>query len=181
MIKIIGITGVARSGKDTLFNAISEINKNLKFKRIALADELKSECDEFLIKNIGISAFTEETKEKEIIRPFLVTYGTHIRRKLNENCWIEKAEHTMLNSKDVDCFVITDVRFLNEMEWIKSKGGKVLHISRDGILPANKEESENDPHLRDNADVRLKVSTFTNDYQNKVRETILRNHDLQLS
>tara|TARA_B100000212_G_scaffold273998_1_gene213464 strand:+ start:1824 stop:2369 length:546 start_codon:yes stop_codon:yes gene_type:complete len=179
MNKIIGITGVARSGKDTLFNALSEINTNIVFKRIALADELKRECDEFLKKNIGISAFTEEPKEKEIIRPFLVTYGTHVRRKLNQNCWIDRAQETMDKFNGVDCFVITDVRFPNEMDWIRNKGGKVLHISREGVLPANQEESDNDPHLMKNADVRIKIATFQSDYQNKVKQTVMRNRELK--
>ena len=83
-------------------------------KRVAFADCLKSECDELLSKHMGISAFTENTEEKEIIRPLIVTYGTHIRRKLNKNCWIDKI-NGMVKSflNDIITFV-TDVRFENE-------------------------------------------------------------------
>ena len=35
---------------------------------------------------------------------------------------------------------ITDVRFKNEAEWIKSLGGYIFQISRDGFGPANEEE-----------------------------------------
>ena len=73
-MKVIGISGLARSGKDTLFQFLSGKLKedNISSKRLAFADELKEECDDFLKKNIGISAFTEKNSEKEIIRPFLV-------------------------------------------------------------------------------------------------------------
>ena len=50
-------------------------------QRLAFADELKKDVDSFLIEKLGISAFTENTKEKEIIRPMLTTWGTEIMRK----------------------------------------------------------------------------------------------------
>ena len=54
------------------------------------ADALKEECDELLGKYTDISAFTENNSEKKLVRPLLVTWGTSIRRKLDENCWIKK-------------------------------------------------------------------------------------------
>ena len=94
---IVGISGLARSGKDTLFKFLSEKlkNSNISSKRLAFADELKEECDDFLKKNIGISAFTETNTEKEIIRPFLVCYGTKVRRRLNKNCWIDRLSNKL--------------------------------------------------------------------------------------
>lgn len=65
MYSILGISGVARVGKDTLFTCIKEINKEINFTRMAFADELKRESDEFLMKNVGISAFTEDENEKD--------------------------------------------------------------------------------------------------------------------
>ena len=49
---IIGITGLARCGKDSFFNMASDILKNegIKTKRFAFADCLKSECNEILEK-----------------------------------------------------------------------------------------------------------------------------------
>ena len=86
-MRLVGISGLARSGKDSIYLKCEPILKNMGYsvKRVAFADCLKSECDELLSKYTGISAFTENTEEKEIIRPLLVTYGTHIRRKLNKN------------------------------------------------------------------------------------------------
>ena len=178
MYNILGITGVARVGKDTLFTCIKEINKGIKFSRLAFADELKKECDDFLIKNIGISAFTEDESEKKIIRPFLVTYGTHVRRKLDKDCWIKKIE-PMVSKERNKCFVITDVRFSNEAEWIKKMGGLVIHLSRDGILPANDDEKINDPILRNIADHKIKLPTFNEDLIGSVKNEILNSQVLQ--
>lgn len=178
MYNIIGITGVARVGKDTLFTSIKELNENMNFTRLAFADELKKECDEFLMKNIGISAFTENEEEKLIIRPFLVTYGTHVRRKLDKACWIKRIKESMSGSGN-KYFVITDVRFPNEAEWIKNQGGKIIHLSRDGVLPANDDEKINDPILNSLADFKIKLPTFTENLIESVKLEIGNNKILQ--
>tara|TARA_A200000159_G_C7173733_1_gene276533 strand:+ start:151 stop:696 length:546 start_codon:yes stop_codon:yes gene_type:complete len=178
MYKIIGITGVARVGKDTLFKCISDINSNIRVRRAAFADELKNECDDFLRKNINISAFTERDEEKSIIRPFLVTYGTHVRRKLDKNCWIKKLNEKINASEESESFIITDVRFENEAKWIKNKKGILVHLSRQGILPANKDESEQDPILKSMSDIKVNVPTFKDDYMSQVKNIIQKKEEL---
>lgn len=151
---IIGISGVARSGKDTLANGFVEIFKKcgIKAKRHALADELKKEVKSFLLKNIGIDSFTQNDHDKKIIRPFLVSYGTHLRRELNPNCWIEKLTE---NLKDDSLAIISDIRYENEAQWILDQGGFLIHITRlngqETIPPANEEERLNDPILQKKA------------------------------
>jgi hypothetical protein len=153
---IIGICGNARSGKDTMADLIIEIladNKIRSFKT-SFADEVKEECRDLLMKTIGIDSFTEETEDKNIIRPLLVTWGTEIRRKLNPNIWIEKLQGKLKNDSVA---IISDVRFLNEFEWIKKNGGYCIFIDRvkeDGsqIPPANNLEEENNLILRQKCD-----------------------------
>tara|TARA_B100002019_G_scaffold86192_1_gene74687 strand:- start:6268 stop:6915 length:648 start_codon:yes stop_codon:yes gene_type:complete len=143
MSKLIGVSGFARSGKDTFFERSKLLleKHGKKAVRVAFADALKSECDELLSKYTNLSAFTEEDSEKEIVRPLLVTYGTQIRRKLNENCWIEKVQPQVIEYLKSDYYVfVTDVRFKNEAKWINMNGGILVNISREGIKPANHEE-----------------------------------------
>lgn len=158
---IVGISGLARSGKDTLFKFLSDKlkNSNISSKRLAFADELKEECDDFLKKNIGISAFTETNTEKEIIRPFLVCYGTKVRRRLDKNCWINRLS-SKLKTINQDYVFITDVRYENEIEWVKSQGGKTIHIERHGNIAPNEEESKNDPILKSMSQYRVKWKNF---------------------
>lgn len=174
-MKIIGISGLARSGKDSFFELSKTFLKNrgVKYRRMSFADELKEECEELLSKYTGISAFTEKDSEKEIIRPLLVTYGTHIRRRLNKNCWIEKIE-----PKVIECFAneevvfITDVRFENEINWIHDHGGKSVHVTRCGITPPNKDEEENDPILRRESNFKIKWNNFESEDMIKVNKEI---------
>lgn len=141
---LVGVTGFATSGKDTLYAlCTNELSDNFNTRRYAFADQLKEECDDFLLKNVGISAFTSDPFQKEIIRPFLVTYGTHIRRKLNPNCWITRLEKSIRSEALMDHIIfITDVRFENEAIWIINNGGFIINVEREGIGPANQDEEQ---------------------------------------
>ena len=90
---IIGICGNARCGKDTMAELIQEAlaDINVKSKKINLADSLKDELRDLVDKTLGIDVYTDNTEEKTIIRPLLVTWGSHVRRKLDPNVWIKQA------------------------------------------------------------------------------------------
>lgn len=142
--KVIGISGVARAGKDT-FAAILIKQLELagkKVKRVALADPLKLFCDEFCRKNLGISAFTQDNAEKLLIRPLLVWFGDAKRKQTNGRFWIEQADKAIWdagltdeNKKPYDYVVVTDVRYdhyeADEASWIKrEKNGVLIHVSQ---------------------------------------------------
>ncbi len=164
MNKLIGVSGFARSGKDTFCNrACNFLNFHGETCSIySFADALKSELDELLLKHTGISAFTEKDEEKELIRPLLVTYGTDIRRKLNLDCWIESIQDSikfdLLRGKYV---FIADVRFLNEAEWVKSLDGYLFNIKRAGVLAANKDESEQHKFFKKYIDYTISWPSFS--------------------
>jgi hypothetical protein len=175
MKKLIGIAGYARSGKDTFFaRSAKYLNDNgLEAKRYAFADALKSEVDSLLTEYTGISAFTEKDSEKEIVRPLLVTYGTEIRRKLNPNCWIEKITPSVGEDLDKGKYVfITDVRFENEAQWIKSQGGLMVYIEREGIKPANHEEHTQNIRMKKYLNYKIFWPTFGFDDLDKCDEHI---------
>lgn len=177
---VIGVMGNARCGKDTAYLSIKDIFFDLDVHRVAFADELKKECDGFLRDNIGISAFTESPEEKEIIRPFLVTYGTHVRRKLDPSCWIKKAEESMCYGEE-SINVVTDTRYPNEAKWVKKNNGLLIFLNRNGIEPANEEEASNNPILRSMADVVIEMPTFQKDYLSRCRHIIQNQlNDLQI-
>ena len=121
MSKLIGISGFARSGKDTFYQRgkIALEKEGYKACRFAFADALKYEIDEILAKYTEISAFTENKTEKELIRPLLVTWGTDIRRKIDENCWIKKIQSDVEKKIKEGYYVfVTNVRYKNEAEHI---------------------------------------------------------------
>jgi hypothetical protein len=161
---IIGISGVARSGKDTLANGFVRILKELgvKSERLALADELRSECRSFIKKTLNIDVLNMTDDEKKIVRPFLVFWGTHMRRKADENCWIKALEK---RRKPDALTIVSDVRYQNEADWVKESGGFLIHIARldekgEFVQAPNQEERENDPLLIEKSNVSFVWNTF---------------------
>ena len=137
-IKIIGISGVAKSGKDTLFSTLQKIGKEqrLYLKRYALADQLKKDLDPFLLEKFGISAFTTIPREKEIIRPMLVAYGRGKRIISKGTYWTTIVFNQIQKDLKSGDFipVITDIRYSefekDELSWIKKNNGTLIHLTR---------------------------------------------------
>lgn len=145
---IIAIGGFARSGKDTCCKALLETAPEpIKGRRIAFADILKNEVDEFLIKETGISAWTDDPKEKEIIRPFLVFWGTDFRRQYDPEYWIQKVDKVIDDDNEHNTFIITDLRFPNELEWVKKNNGISFILKRKGVEAPNSTEEINNAEL----------------------------------
>lgn len=140
--KVIGLCGVARCGKDSFANFLKESKQNY-FCKSSFAFELKKDLDSFLTDKLGISAFTEDNVEKEIIRPLLICWGTDvIREKVNKNQWIDKIEKKVLENYNKGLItIIPDVRFSNEVEWIKQNGFSI-YIHQEGCLPNGYIEQE---------------------------------------
>jgi hypothetical protein len=165
MIKVIGLSGVAQSGKDTFCaSAIRLLNKQgVKAQRVSFADALKADADPFLLDRVGISAFTTKIEEKTLIRDFLVAYGTKLMRKIDQSCWINKVSPLVEENINNDIItIITDIRYQNEMSWVQDDlGGKCMHLTRvlpdnkGEALPANSEELLNDPILESMANIQL--------------------------
>lgn len=160
-IIVLGIAGLARSGKDTFFE-LTNSNRilDLPYEKHSFADEVKEDLDDFIKSKFGFSAFTEIKSEKDVIRPLLVAWGTHVMRKLDQDHWIKKIS----NKLKPNCInFITDVRYENECIWIKDrKMGKVIYLSRSGVKPPNEEEKINDPKIKALADKKLHWETFSN-------------------
>jgi hypothetical protein len=152
MKKIIGISGNARSGKDTVGRFIKDIfeKKGLNVQLVSFAAKLREEVDEFCRDKLGISAFTTDDVEKKLIRPFLVCWGTEIRRNIDVSHWINALDRSMTDEQTL--YVVTDLRFENEYQWIKDNGGITVYLERSAIAPANEYESFNNAILKGRVD-----------------------------
>lgn len=165
--KIIGVSGCARSGKDTFFNILKKYLPEIE--QVALAYELKKDLDEFVKSKIGVSVFTDETKDKTLIRGLMVEYGK-IKRQQTEGtywtCLAQKKVNDILRSDKIP--VVTDIRYdiypKDEFHWLKDQNNGVLvHVTRmfgeDEIPPANEEEAINNEKLKTKADFSIKWNT----------------------
>ena len=109
------------------------------------------------MKKVGISAYTEIPEEKELIRPLLVEYGTGLMRKINENVWVDRMQLSLDLAKATNMtLIITDVRYVNEVDWIHSQDGIMVYVEQTGNKPANEEEKANDPLIKKKANASIK-------------------------
>ena len=143
---LIGIAGFARTGKDSLASILAHLleGQSHRCKITSFAYYLKKDIDSFLQSRLNISAFTEDPKEKEIIRPLLVCWGTKIiRDKIDSEYWIRKMHNVRVvhRSQGIKT-IIPDVRFQNEVEWVHSLGGATIYIERENVNPINQDEEE---------------------------------------
>lgn len=124
MYTIVGLTGPAGAGKDTVAEMIQRI---YGFKRIAFAHTLKN--------MLAIAGMPEPERElKEALLPGLPfswrraaqTLGTEWGRSLDPDLWVKL---TMLHmQRNPGNYVISDVRFENETAAIRQLGGTIVHI-----------------------------------------------------
>ena len=143
---IIGIAGHARSGKDKLGQEWASLlrENGIEANCYAFADALKASTDAFLLKELKISAYTEDPEEKLIIRPFLVFWGTEIMRKIDDEVWVNRLTD-QISCRGIN--IITDLRFPNELKWINDNDGHLFMINRVGVGPANESEKTNNTIL----------------------------------
>jgi hypothetical protein len=159
---IIGISGYARSGKDTFGISLQRILKTYKVNSEinAFANVLKEDLNQFLIDKFNISAFTKNDAEKFLIRPMLVAYGES-KRNQNPNYWIDQIKEKAKNKLTI----ITDVRYENEAKWIIDSGGFLIHLNRqkqDGsyVEAPNPQEAENNPKVANLASLKIVWQTI---------------------
>jgi hypothetical protein len=151
----IGISGAARAGKDTLCRALirhfNRINMNAVRKSIA-GDQVKSDLFDVLMDNFDIDAFTEDSDEKEFMRPLLVEYGKMQRKKTSGRYFIDRFEPKL------DCInILPDIRYVeypnDEVYWLKNEvNGLLIFVERKSVFDANDTEKVNNFIIRQIAD-----------------------------
>ncbi len=166
-MKIIGITGRARSGKDTLAHFLVDHHG---YVRVGLADPLRG----FVSTITGLT--TEELTDsslKEAPLPWLggisprrmmQTLGTEWGRDLvDDQLWLKVAQRAIEKAQrnGAPGVVIPDVRFDNEAEMVRAMGGEVVLLTRDGTAAVEAHSSESgvsehliDEHIENNTTVR---------------------------
>ena len=177
-VPAITIAGKMGYGKDYVGNLIKDNFSNVE--KISFADALKEEVEYIinLIRNnsslehiayemnvskdeikplyIAMIAFKDINeltvkKKNSTIRFMLQYWGTDVRRKNNENYWVQKTVNKILEiNKLGNVALITDGRFPNELKGVSELNGITIQLdiskekqienllNRDGILP-NKE------------------------------------------
>lgn len=144
---LIGLTGHARSGKDSIGAHLVGAHD---FRQISFAAPLRA----MLMAGFDFSyaSFEGDAKEREIPwigrspRYLMQTLGTEWGRELvASDIWLRCAERRIVlggGTGKVN-WVITDVRFDNEAAFVRKLGGQVWRVVRPDAIPVSPHASEN--------------------------------------
>lgn len=147
---IIGLTGPAGSGKDTVRDILAKHG----YYGFAFADPIREMLKPLLLAcGVDLAYMTaRHLKEQPMpvlgvsYRQLAQTLGTEWGRALAPDFWLRMAAASMtevsISTFGPPCFVISDVRFPNEAEWIRGLGGQVWRIDRPGVAPVREHASE---------------------------------------
>jgi len=131
---IIGLGHRAQSGKDTLADFL--VAKH-GFTKVAFATPLKEAArDIFLLSDEQMYGSLKEVVDPRwgrSPRDILQKLGTEgVRNVFGNSTWVNRCKFGMEPGKD---YVISDVRFLNEVEAIQAWGGYVVKVDRPSLKP----------------------------------------------
>lgn len=141
---VIGIAGKARTGKDTAADFIVAERGGYRY---SLADPIRA----MIRAGFNINAADEywrRHKEEPIaalggvsLRQLMQTLGTDWGREMiGRDVWLVLATSRLIQQGSG--MVIPDVRFDDEAEWIRGRGGVVLHLRRRNAQEVSEHISE---------------------------------------
>lgn len=142
---IVGIGHNYQVGKDTAAQALC---KELGYRRVGFADKLKAlalEIDPLITsatRAVNVDAgrgrlkwtvqgltWDDAKRHHPEVRAILQRLGVGARQVFGENFWVDQCIGHLPDDVKV---VVPDVRFINEAEAIKAKGGILIKVTRPG-------------------------------------------------
>jgi hypothetical protein len=150
MKMIIGLSGYAQSGKDTIADYLI---KEYGFTRVAFADPIREALYRLdpkvrLAESAGVSVrhavdnmgWEEVKRLSPDTRELLQKLGTEVGRQMfGETFWIEKAMEKARRHENV---VFTDVRYPNELEAVLEAPGTSWRVIKGNVKAINQHPSE---------------------------------------
>ena len=147
---ILGLSGRQGCGKDT---AAQHLVAKHGWRRIAFADAMRVslyrlnpylETVEMRLQDALFAFENWDVLKRELpeVRRLLQTFGTEVGRDVfGESIWIDIAMRAIDSAPDAN-WVITDVRFENELQAIRQRGGNLIYIRRPGCKANKAHRSE---------------------------------------
>ncbi len=119
----IGLVAPMRGGKDTFGEVLVA---EYGYTRVAFADA---------VKEVSAMCFPEECKTRATARPIWQGVG-NLLRQIDKDVWVNMLGRKVDSLGEDANIVVTDVRYFNEVEYLKSKGFTIIQIlvDRDTIL-----------------------------------------------
>lgn len=141
---IVGFAGRKQAGKDTTAEYVKHLLSDRTVHTGGYADELKRLCIRLFglsydqcygsdaAKNTMTHLVHPETGYPMTAREVLQYVGTDTVRRIDPDAWVRALQCTWdeMSAEGFDLFLVTDVRFPNEVEAIQQEGGKVILLRR---------------------------------------------------
>lgn len=169
---IIGLTGKARTGKDTAARFIAIETHGWMY---SFADPIRA----MIRAGLGVDMrekYWQDNKEKVIEtigrspRELMQTLGTEWGRdRVNPDLWLILAAAQLLNRGSG--MIVPDVRFENEAKWIRERGGVILHVHRRSAEEIVAHSSEDGVNMSP-GETRIDNDGTLQDLQNQVTEIV---------
>ena len=144
-VVIIGLSGYASSGKDTVAQILVE---KFGYKRMAFADSIRDilyTLNPLAHSGIHVQQLVDDygwdiAKQESEVRRLLQVLGTEVGREFfGDDIWVDTL---IAKIEPEDKVVITDVRFPNEAREIDYLCGEIWRVNRDGVEAINEHVSE---------------------------------------
>lgn len=159
--RILGLSGYARTGKDTVAqtlvnkygytrlafgdavrDGVYAMNPIVDF-RISTSDGRYGETSYLRVRDIVDAHGWDYAKDNYIeVRELLQRYGTEAGRNIHGmECWTSILDN-IIASNPGKKYIITDIRFENEYELVRKYNGICIRVVRDGIGAVNNHVSD---------------------------------------
>ena len=154
MQKLIGLNGVAGSGKDTVADRLGGL---YGYKKLSFASHLKD------IAALSFGLERDQLDDQAYKKRYMPRYGKTVREILqilgtecfrnnfSDSFWTDHIEYLIdvyMEENPSGLIIISDVRFSNESALIRKRGGYIVNIDRDieTDVPAHASEEGIDPN-----------------------------------
>lgn len=151
-MELIGLVGHAGVGKDYIAKHIISKILDKKGKKntliISMADQIKVN----VMVNSNVSYESVYEKKTYETRRLLQKEGTEKGRMTKDkDIWVNYLDAwvKVFSNKGVERFIVPDIRFKNEADWIKSRGGFLIKITaNDRMIERLEQESQGDENRK---------------------------------
>lgn len=154
-MRIIGLTGCARSGKDTVAEMLLRTRAwPGPVERLSFAAPIKRFCREVFgwteehtdgaLKEAPLKDWTRPSGTPLTPRFAMQTLGTEWGRNCDPDMWVKALliEAAKLRQTNTQLCIVTDVRFVNEAAALRGAGGEIWRIAREVPVMTHPSESE---------------------------------------
>lgn len=172
-VEILGVCGKKRHGKDTVGEFLW---KDYGFTPIGFADPIKRICMDIYGLSYDQCFGSEEDKETIderwglTPRYIMQKVGTEMGREVHKDTWVRycfdkidmayRGEHVLIHIPErrgffpaassgrcLNAWVVTDLRYMEEADSVRSRGGQVLKVVRPGFVEAYQDQHASETNI----------------------------------